>query len=46
LDRFYLQPADEEKGEEGITSDGWSGELMKGRLQGFANGASGRKICR
>lgn len=32
-------------GEEGITSDGWSGELMKGRLQGFANGASGRKIC-
>lgn len=45
LARFYLPPADQEREEEGITSDGWSGELMKGRLQGFANGAAGRKIC-
>lgn len=37
LARFYLQPADQEREEEGITSDGWSGELM--------NGAAGRKIC-
>ena len=45
LGRFCLQPAAQERGEEGITSDGWSGGLMRGRLQGFANGASGRKIC-
>ena len=45
LDRFCLQPAAQERVEEGITSDGWSGELMRGRLRGFANGASGRKIC-
>ena len=45
LDRCCLQPAAPERGEEGLTSDGWSGELMRGRLQGFANGASGRKIC-
>lgn len=45
VNRFCLQLADQERGEEGITSDGWSGELMKGRLRGFANGASGRKIC-
>lgn len=32
-------------GEERITSDGWSGELMKGRLQGFAGGASGCNVC-
>lgn len=45
LGSFCLQPAAQERGEEGITSDGWSGGLMRGRLQGFASGASGRKIC-
>lgn len=44
LDRF-LFAAGRSGERRGITSDGWSRELMKGRLPGFASGASGWQVC-